>query len=97
MGLYVDLLEVTKGSAPLHDLLRRTKTARETREEIVWVQARILRCDMYDVQPGMMSLVYYYVFVRTDSSLRAVLLSMLPYVHNNIRYQGLAWHSAVGD
>lgn len=44
MGLYIDLLEVSRSSGPLQDLLRRAKTTRETREEIVWVQARILRC-----------------------------------------------------
>lgn len=43
MGLYVDLLEATKGTNYLQGIQRRARGAKEPREEIAWVQARVLR------------------------------------------------------
>lgn len=43
VGLYVDLLEATKGTVPLQRLMPKTRATRETREEMIWMQRRILR------------------------------------------------------
>jgi len=42
-ALYVELLEVTGNTTTLQGLLRRTKGAKETRDEAIWVQGRVLR------------------------------------------------------
>ncbi|CAM9330214.1 unnamed protein product, partial [Hapterophycus canaliculatus] len=42
-ALYVEILEATKSTSTLQGLLRRTKGARESREEMLWVQGRVLR------------------------------------------------------
>ncbi|CAN0087603.1 unnamed protein product [Ectocarpus sp. 12 AP-2014] len=42
-ALYVELLQATNNTGTLQGLLRRAKGVRETREEVVWVQRRVLR------------------------------------------------------
>lgn len=42
-ALYVELLEVAGNTTTLQGLLRRTKGAKETRDEVIWVQGRVLR------------------------------------------------------
>lgn len=42
-ALYVELLEATENTQTLQGLLRRPKGAKETRDEMVWVQGRVLR------------------------------------------------------
>ena len=43
LGVYVDLLEATKSTITLQGLLRRTRATRETRDEMLWMQDRVLR------------------------------------------------------
>lgn len=43
LGLYVDLLEATRSTITLQGLLRRTRATRETRDEMLWMQDRVLR------------------------------------------------------
>lgn len=42
-ALYIELLEATDNATTLQGLLRRTKGAKETRDEMVWLQGRVLR------------------------------------------------------
>ena len=41
-ALYVELLGATENAQTLQGLLRRPKGAKETRDEMVWVQGRVL-------------------------------------------------------